>query len=190
MKKLVLLVFVILNVIISLNAQESYQKEVTWMGLDFTGAKLLTSVAFTNPEDVRDNLMEKWNGLILQEPDKFKTAKFFGVDKLSYDLVVVKERNHAIPLESLVVDNAPEGFSLQNVKSIILQYPKAEGIGLVLIVESFNKINATATFWATFFNRSTLEVLSTIQIEGSASGIGIRNYWANSIYNAMKSYKK
>jgi hypothetical protein len=187
MKKLVLIVFIVLTVMNSLNAQEPYKKAVTWMGLDFTDAKLFTSAGFSSPEDIKDNFLESWNDLIIRESDKFNVAKYFGIDTLSYDLSVVKERNLLIPVDKLVVDVSPDKINEQNVKSIILQYPKTDGIGLVLIVESFDKPNTTGTFWATFFNRSTLKVLSTKRIQGQASGMGIRNYWGNSIYGAMKS---
>lgn len=188
MKKLVSLVFITLIVMNLLNAQESYQNEVTWMGLDFTDAKLFTSAGFSNPEAIKNNFLKSWNDIILNESNKFDIVRYFNIDTLTYDLSVIKERNLLIPVEKLVVDVSPKEFNEQNVKSIILQYPKAEGVGLVFIVESFDKPNTTGTFWATFFDRSTLEVISTKRIKGQASGMGIRNYWANSIYRAMKSF--
>ena len=188
MKKIVFSILVTLIATNSLFAQKSYQKEVTWMGLDFTEAKLFTSAGFSNPEAIRDKFLKSWNDIIIRESAKFDVAKFFGIETLSYDLSIVKERNLSIAVDDLVIDKSPNNFDEQNVKSIISQYPKAEGIGLVLIVESFNRPNTTGTFWATFFDRSTLEVLSKRKIEGSASGFGIRNYWANSIHRAMKSY--
>ena len=189
MKQFVFIVFVIFFSVNSLFAQKSFQKEVTWMGLDFTDAKLFTSAGFTDPEAIKDTYLKSWNDIIIQESSKFDVARFFGIETLSYDLSVVKERNILIAVDNLVVDISPKNFDEQNVKSIILQYPKNEGVGLVLIVESFSKPNSTGTFWATFFDKSTLEILSIKKIQGKAKGFGIRNYWANSIYRAMKSYQ-
>lgn len=190
MKKILLFLIVVILKCNIIHAQEPYQESAIWMGLDFTEAKLFTSAGFSNPEAIVDTYLESWNDIILKESNKFDVAKYFSINMLTYDLSVVKERNLLIPVEKLVINVSPEKFSEQNVKSIISQYPKSEGIGLVLIVESFDKPNAMGTFWATFFNRSTLQVISTQRIRGQASGMGLRNYWANSIYWAMKSYSK
>lgn len=187
MKKIGLLIFAILVSIISINAQDSFKKEVAWMGLDFTEAKLLTSADFTDPVAIKNNLLVSWNNIILKESEKFDVAGFFEIETLTYDLETVKERNQSIDPDKLVVDNSPEKFEIQKVESIISQYPKSSGIGLVFIVESFNKPDATGTFWATFFNRETLEIISTKKLQGEPSGVSIRNFWANSIYKAMKS---
>jgi hypothetical protein len=165
----------------SLFAQDSYKKEVAWMGLDFTEAKLLTSADFTDPVAIKSNLFVSWNDIILKESSKFDVAGFFGIKSLSYDLETVKERNQSIDPDKLVVDNSPDKFEIQKVETIISQYPKSTGIGLVFIVESFNKPTATGTFWATFFNRETLEIISTKKLQGEPSGVSIRNFWANSI---------
>jgi len=190
MKRFIFSIFIIAFVTTTLAAQESFKKEVTWLGLDFTEAKLFPKAAFANPEAIRTKYLLKWNQIVLNESKKFNVAKFFKIETLQHDLSLVGERNLAISLESLIVDTNKHQFSEENVKNIISQYPKTEGVGLVFIVETFDKTNATGVFWATFFDRSTLEVLSTKKIHGLASGMGIRNYWANSMYRAMKSYKK
>ena len=190
MKRLLLSILIVTFFTAISIAQDSYKKEVTWLGLDFTEAKLFPKTAFTNPEVIKEDYLLKWNQIVLNESKKFNVSKFFKIETLHYDLSIVEKKNSAISAENLIVDNSKQPFSEQNVTNIILQYPKTEGIGLVFIVESFDKINTTGTFWATFFDRSTLEVLSTKKIQGATSGMGIRNYWGNSLYRAMKSYKR
>lgn len=188
MKYFTLLVFAIFFVTNSRSGQIPDQKSVTWMGLDFTDAKLYTSAGFSNPEAIRDNLLESLNDIILRESSKYNIAKFFDIDTLSYDLSVLKDRNILIPVDKLVVNKSPNKFDEQNVKSNISRYPKVEGIGQVFIIESFDKTNKIGTFGATFFDRSTSEVMSNQGIQRKASGNGIRNYWANSIYSTLKSF--
>jgi len=190
MKRFIFSIFIIALVTTTVVAQESFKKEVTWLGLDFTEAKLFPKVAFANPEAIQTKYLLKWNQIVLNESKKFNVAKFLKIGVLDYDISIVGKRNLTVPIEKLIVETNTHSFGKQNANDIISQYPKAEGIGLVFIVESFNKMNTTGTFWATFFDRSTLEVLSTKKIQGQATGIGIRNYWANSIYRAMRSYKK
>jgi hypothetical protein len=179
--------YFVLHALTYLHAQDSYKKEVTWMGLDFTEAKLLTSVDFTDPAAIKNNLLVSWNDIIIKESSKFNVAGFFEIESLSYDLETVKERNQSIDPKNLVVDKTTEEFNEQKVESIISQYPKSTGVGLVFIVECFNKPSANGIFWATFFDRETLKILSVKKLQGQPSGVGIRNFWANSIFKAMKS---
>ena len=190
LSKICMIAIIMLVGITKLNAQNSYKKDVTWLGLDFTEAKLFPKAAFANPQAIKENYLLKWNQIVLNESKKFAVSKFLRIKNLDHDISFVNERNLTISLENLIVDNNKHPFGEQNVKNIISQYPKTEGIGLVFIVESFNKMNTTGTFWATFFDRSNQEVLSTKKIQGHASGMGIRNYWANSLYKAMKSYNR
>lgn len=190
MKRFLFSILIIAFVTTTVAAQESFKKEVTWLGLDFTEAKLFPKAAFANPEAIRTKYLLKWNQIVLNESKKFNVAKFFKIETLHYDISIVKQRNMAIPPENLIVDNSKHQFSEENVKNIISQYQKTEGIGLVFIVETFDKTSAIGVFWATFYDRSTLKILSTKKIHGLATGMGIRNYWANSIYRAMKSYNR
>lgn len=187
MKTCLMTLYFALLALTYLHAQDSYKKEVTWMGLDFTEAKLLTTVDFTDPAAIKNNLLVSWNDIIIKESSKFNVAGFFEIESLSYDLETVKERNQSIDPKNLVVDKTTEEFNEQKVESIISQYPKSTGVGLVFIVESFNKPSASGTFWATFFDRETLKILSVKKLQGQPSGVGIRNFWANSIFKAMKS---
>ncbi len=190
MKHILLILLTILVTGSQLSAQESYKEEVTWMGLDFTHAKLINRTAFTNSRAIKDSYLAMWNNIIFNEPKKFDISKYFGVEHVKFDISVVTDRNSQIDHQSLVVDYADKLLQQDEIKEIIAQYPKADGIGLLLLVESFDKNTTTGTYWACFFNRASSEVLSAQKIHGRASGFGIRNYWANSLYKAMKSYNR
>ncbi len=190
MKYILLILLAIFVIGSQLSAQGSYKNEVTWMGLDFTHAKLINRTAFTNSRVIKDSYLSKWNNIIFNEPKKFDVSKYFGIEHLTFDISEVTDRNSQIEHQSLVVDHADKLLQKDEIKEIIAQYPKADGIGLLLLVESFDKNNTTGTYWACFFDRATSEVLSAQKIAGRAKGIGIRNYWANSLYQAMKRYDK
>jgi hypothetical protein len=188
MKRFIFSIFIIALLTTTVAAQESYKDEVTWMGLDFTHAKLINRAAFTNSQEIKNSYLQKWNSIVLNEPNKFAVSRYFDIEHVKFDISVVTDRNSQIEHENLVVDHADKLLQQDEIKDIIAQYPKAEGIGLVLFVESFNKNNRIGTYWACFFNRATSEVLSSQKIDGVATGAGIRNYWANSLYQAMKRY--
>lgn len=188
MKKIL---FILLTIFIfgnPLYAQDTYRNEVTWLGLDFTQAQLANRSAFTNSRVIRDSYLLKWNNIIFNEPKKYNIAKYLDIRNLSSDITHVNERNSKIKHQELVVNQIDNNFKFEDIEKTISEYPKAEGIGLVFIVESFDKVTATGTYWVCFFNRANSEILATKRIKGRAKGIGIRNYWANSLYTAMKRF--
>ncbi len=91
----------------------------------------------------------------------------------------------------MVIDES-YSFGEDVVKKIISEYDTeaANGIGLVFIVESFNKNDARGYVWVTFFDLSNKEVLFTEKLSGKAGGFGFRNYWAKSYYNVMAEIGK
>ena len=81
MKKFFLAVNFTLFTLSLVFAQDSYKKEVAWMGLDFTEAKLLTSVDFTDPAAIKNNLLVSWNDIIIKEsPKEINTIKTQKID--------------------------------------------------------------------------------------------------------------
>jgi len=81
----------------------------------------------------------------------------------------------------------------KTINSIINGYAvgeKKQGIGVVFIVESFNKGQQQGTVYVTIFDIKTKKVLIKEKIIGKAGGIGIRNYWAKSIFNVMVQVEK
>lgn len=48
-----------------------------------------------------------------------------------------------------------------------------------------NKNIEEGSYWATFIDISTKQVLFTKQITGKAAGFGFRNYWLGRIKNAL-----
>ena len=41
-----------------------------------------------------------------------------------------------------------------------------------------------------FFDIKSRNIVSSFKLTGAASGFGLRNYWAGSVYDAMKKVKK
>ncbi|MEN8224646.1 MAG: hypothetical protein ABFS05_04725 [Bacteroidota bacterium] len=191
MKKLLLLSGIILALSFAGNTQNTasdiYKADhVTWYGLDFSNVKLVGSAGFTNPSDIKYRFFKAWNGLFMSEPDKYNVAKFFHLNSVKNDISIVSERNELPDVDELVVENS-YSFDKEKVKSIIAEYNTAgnEGIGLVFIMESFNKYDEQGYIWVTFFDIATKEVLHTEHFGGKPGGFGIRNYWARSYYNVM-----
>ena len=67
--------------------------------------------------------------------------------------------------------------------------PQTEGVGVVLVAKLLNKPMSKATYELITFDISTREILSKREVSGKAGGFGLRNYWAGSVYNIIKSIK-
>jgi len=200
MKKFILVYLVLMAMATSSWSQKIYSradifsiKEITWMGLDFSMIKLIGPEGFTNPIDIVNNQFWAMNNLILNEPDKYDIKKYFFKQSVAIDLSTIRERN-SIPAPNEIVLPTGSSYSINvsHVQDAVSQYvpEEFEGIGLVFIMETFNKDLETGTMWVTFFDIGSREVLLTDRISGKAGGFGFRNYWAKTFYNVMKEVEK
>lgn len=166
--------------------------EFNWYGLDFTEAKMIGSAGFTDPNAIVNKYIHGgWNALIKTEfKKKFDTGKPMG-KKANIYFDVCDERNQNVTEEGLIID---EEYNLlpKDVQAIVNEYPKISdgGMGLVYIVESFNKNDVKGYIWMTFFDEKTGEILLTERVAGAPKGLGFRNYWSGAVYEVIKLNKK
>lgn len=162
--------------------------DVIWFGLDFTKAKLIGSEGFNDPVAIKEEYFRKWNHLMISEGEKYDWGKALLVSDLKYDYGVVDSVNESIKVKSLVVNHS---HSLKDVDiyEAVDRYQINEfqdGIGVVLLVESFDKIREMALGYIVFFDVKTKEVLYFHELVGEAKGFGFRNYWAGAIFKWLK----
>lgn len=63
---------------------------------------------------------------------------------------------------------------------------KTPGVGMVFIAQFLDKSNNRGTYEVVFFNTETKEIIEEWITDGKARGFGLRNYWAGSVYSALK----
>ena len=163
---------------------------IVWYRLDFSNARFIGILAASGSgEDIRDNLMPAWNSLIILEPAKDMGKTFVKEPVINY-LDAVGEINANIDASN-IMDINPFKFESPEelIASAVSQYKSGEkdsGLGLVFIVESFDKARVEASLYVTFFDISTKEVLLTERMTGKPVGFGLRNHWGGGIYNILK----
>lgn len=165
--------------------------DLVWAGIDFSEAKLIGPEGFSDPYDIRNRFFISWNNLIIAESDKYNIEKFYRKDQVINDLSVVSRRNEMPDADSLVI-NESYSFEEGKLESIIKSYDlekSQKGVGLVYVVESFNKTGIIASVNVVFFDISTKDILWTRRYQEKPVGFGLRNYWAGAIYKVMKSNK-
>ena len=171
------------------NAQQVtiQERQATFYGLDFSKSKMIGSEGFSNPTDIIDRFFFEWNNLLLNEKSKYNVKTAFNKEIIDYDLVAVSEKNKTVKTAELVT-NSSYSIDEKVVEQQVRSYPvKGKGLGIVLIVEKFDKTNELATVWATYFDKSTKKVLLTRKVVGKPSGFGLKAFWANAIGRIMES---
>ena len=168
-------------------------KEWTWFGIDYTNCYFITPMDFPNVADLYEKI-GAWNDLIIMERAKFIDKPLKG-KKITYFVDMVKDLNDEIDVKSRLTEDdfMTTHMEVSMVEEMVANYEIPEeltGIGLVFIAESYSKPNVKGAYYVTFFDIATKRVLSTERILGKASGFGLRNYWAGSYYNVMKSVGK
>jgi hypothetical protein len=199
MKKLILLLFVFVLCETTTHAQNTISEiftttDIVFYGIDFSHVKLIGSAGFTDVPKIKDIYFESINNLMVNEKEKFCIGKFIRKKSVEYDLTVVKAQNQLSDVNNLVSDNPDDRLTLNEniVQQIVSGYKVGDrtGIGIVFIMESLDKAGEKANMFVTFFDIATNKVLITERITGKPGGIGFRNYWANSILNAMEKTGK
>jgi len=160
-----------------------------WYGIDVSKAKFIGPLeAWGSPVKLKDTYFGAWNSVVVNESDKYNLRKFFRKDQITIDLKKVKELNDKVSTDSLIVTYTEvppiSEFALVNHVAKYID-PSKKGVGLVFVVEYFSKIKESGLMHVVFFDPSNGNIHMIKTMEGKAGGMGLRNFWAKSIFNVM-----
>jgi len=168
--------------------------DVTWLGLDFSGAKFIGDRERLGSESDLHHLLDALNELMVKEADKYNVAAALQKKKVEYGTEVTTEHNAGLDVLSMISAEGKDHIHLKpgDVEEIVSSYDfkGKSGIGLMFNVESFNKLIEEGSFWVTFVNMGTKEVLFTERLTAPPSGFGMRNFWAGSVNGVLTKIKK
>lgn len=151
-------------------------------GVDFTHAK---AYAVSETPEQFSKAFEGINLLIITEPEKYDFSQVFGarVTVEIEPMVKLTEAHDFADLKTLShTYDEPDYAAI--VKSYTL--PQTEGTGTILVAKMLDKPNATATYEFITFDIATREIIIQKEVVTKALGFGLRNYWARTVYNAIK----
>lgn len=171
-------------------------KNVTWLGLDFSDYKFIGEVTQfadageVSNSDLRDKFFPAWNNLFLTEKDKYEVADAIGRTEVDYAIDVTNNSNSKIK-SGFTSSDESEYHRLKeaDISNIVrsYNYEGNKGIGMMFIVESMSKEQKQSSIWVTFINMDSKKVIFTERVDAKAGGFGFRNYWAKSFFNAIKA---
>ena len=167
---------------------------VVWLGIDFSQVQLVGDFSHfgghgsKDPGDLQIDYFPSWNRLLMNEPDKYDLKGFFRRPDLEININMVMARNAKADTDNMLT-YSPKHFRKDDIRQIIESYDLEgeDGIGIVFIAESLNKIDTEAYFHVVVLNMATNEVLLSERLRGQPSGFGIRNYWAGAVFEILKN---
>lgn len=190
MKKYLLLLSVIIC-LNTLNAQDVSKvfssPTVVWLGIDFTRAKFI-GLSEDSPHTIKDEYFKAWNDLTID----MDLAKMFQKTAAYKDPNGVSKLNHDRETETMKANDEAE-MSAETIGDIVNVIPtgqKKTGLGLVFVVQSFNKTAATATVHVTFFDIASRKVLLSKKVVGKPGSGNTKSAWVAALKDIFSQIDK
>ncbi len=166
--------------------------ETLWLGLDYTHFKIKGEDV--EPEKLKE-YMVSWNSLILKEEEKYKLKEFFHKKEVSSNIDKALKRIEKLDPSKRISESIAGQHKLKEktVDKVAGSYAMKDAdasLGVVFVMEEYNKVKEYGSMWACFIDLSSGNVLHKKHFKTEPGGIGFRNYWARPYYNAMMKLKE
>lgn len=162
-----------------------------YLGLDFTKAKMV-GPDFNDPPSIINTLFRSWNNIVSLEADKYRVPQRLHDYNIRLEMQVVEKNNLAVNANDLVSYNShriTEDDVRQAVKSLDLSAQK-DGIGIVFVVEYFDKSMEEGSAYVAIVDCATNQVLHTERVTAKAGGFGFKAFWAKTIFGWLEHYDR
>ena len=168
-------------------------RQITFLGIDFSKCKLIgdfteaLGVGETGSGQTKNAYFKAWNNLVSGEREKYNIKAIVKNQNIVADIENVMKLNNAKPVDELTGYKQPD-YTAEEIKKHVQQYNTAsnKGLGVALLIECFDKNNNQAVIDFVVVDLSTKETILLKKITTTPQGLGLRNYWAGSIYEAFK----
>ena len=162
------------------------QQPVYVYGVDYAQVKVFG--ADESPNDFAKAFVGI-NDLLYSEIDKYDFSAVFGSGNYEVHHEVMANRILQADLSELRARG--QALPILNVPQILAAYelPHTEGVGFVLIARLLNKTKSQGSYYAVMFDVASRRVLLQTEITTRSRGFGLRNFWAYTVYNAIKQLR-
>lgn len=164
-------------------------KSLTNYGIDFTIAKVYGG---------KETGHQYWstyadiNELFIMKPKMYSIDNRLGIPVDATSLEAVNQANKKINPDKILTDNPKYMPTEEQIQEAVKNLPilsQEEKIGIVMIALFLNKEKDRGTYQFVIFNTKTREIIEQWTNSGKGLGIGLKNYWGVSVYNAIKKTK-
>lgn len=127
--------------------------------------------------------------LFVTEMNKYDLAKFLGKKVNNMDVDVSVKQTLAKEPSTLETYSQDARLSVDTIQAVIkgLELKDSTGYGLMIFGDFLNKKDQVGIYQYVFFDIATREIVEKWEASGSAGGFGLRNYWAKSVYNTLRT---
>ena len=162
---------------------------LTFYRIDFTIAKVYGG---------KDTGYQYWatyadiNELFIMKPKTYSIEKRLGIPVDVTSLEAVNTANKKINPDQIKTTDAAYMPTEDQIRQAVETLPilsREEKIGLVIVALFLNKEDNRGTYQFVIFNTKTREIIEQWTNSGKGLGIGLKNYWGYSVYNAIKKIK-
>ncbi|WP_143307872.1 hypothetical protein [Chitinophaga vietnamensis] len=170
------------------NFLDNKDSSFTWLGVDFTQARLIGDGA-ARADDIVGRHFAGINDVIMNEPKKYDVPGAFRRDKVTYDISFVNEHNEKTNPDNLKSSNTAdfERLKPEDVTKLVKGYNfnGKKGIGVMFVMDGMSKSDKAASMYVTVIDMGTRNVLMAERYSGKAQGFGFRNYWAYTVHKVL-----
>ncbi len=210
-----LIICVVLTILgCKINAQSltdvARSKELTWYGVDFTLVKFIgfsqaelfekipsgwTYTTFPDNANIQPaQLQEQYPPVPQSNLSSNTIRRYYGKKKLYDDGTETSKRNDSVLCRSRIVNNA-YFLNIEGIRNVVREYKfKGSGYGVLLIVESIEKVSKGAFIWVVYINNSNGEIISSKRYNGFFKSVLFLNKAIKTIIKLsgkdLKNYKK
>lgn len=189
MKKIFFLLCALFSLSAFAQTDVSSVKDVKFFGVDFSKVKVYGASEMPRQFQIA---FERINNLFISEPGKYDVGKHLRKNVYDVSVEEVNARIEEMDTKEMKTSKKEVSLSQEDLQSAVnaLSIEKEDGVGVVMVAALLNKNKATGHYYMVFFDMTTKQILSSKAVSGEAGGSGLRNYWANSIYDILKKKSK
>lgn len=190
MRKIMLLMVLLFNVLCYGQQADKWEqvKTVNFYGVDYSMVKTFGTTETS--DDFIDAFMHI-NELFLSEADKYTVGKWIPKAISKLEVEVANDVNRHMGRDSLTAFNTKYDLTEEQVITALQKLPvkETEGAGMIVFAKLLDKSAQRGYYKVVFFDIASRRILLEGDTDGKAGGFGLRNYWARSVYEALKSLK-
>lgn len=190
MKKILLALFLLVGLNV-LGQNKNVLKnidDIIFYGVDFSHTRVFGA---SETYDQFKVAFEGINNLFLSEPKKYNISKYTGKQVNGIYVDEAKDRVKLLKRNEFLTTNENYSIDKANIATIIkdLDLKEKEGTGLILVAEMLDKAKNRGYFHVVYFDIKSRNITDTWLSDAKARGFGLRNFWAHSVLEVIKSAK-
>lgn len=164
-------------------------KSMTNYGIDYTLAKVYGGKETGHQYWIT---YEDINELFISKSKTFSIEKRLGIPIDVISLDAVNEANKKINPAHILTTDINYSPTEEQINEAIQKLPilsQEEKYGFIMLCLFMNKEEDKAIYQFVIFNTKTRQIIEQWTNTGKGFGIGLKNYWGYSVYNAIKKIK-